>query len=82
MAKRRQGSQSQPAPAERQGGVLAKNSGPFFTLHRLVVIHFAEKKAEMIVISLHHFLWRTSRLYEQMVIKRRNNKADILVTEV
>ena len=29
MAKRRQGSQSQPAPAERQGGLLAKNSGSF-----------------------------------------------------
>jgi hypothetical protein len=29
MAKRREGSQSHPTPAERQGGVLAKNSGRF-----------------------------------------------------
>jgi hypothetical protein len=29
MAKRRQGARSQPAPTERQGGLLAKNSGAF-----------------------------------------------------
>jgi hypothetical protein len=29
MAKRRRGSRSQPAPTERQGGLLAKNSGSF-----------------------------------------------------
>jgi hypothetical protein len=57
-----------------------------FALHCLVVIHFCGEKAEIIVMSLHDFLWRTfaifERLYEEMVMKCWNNKPNILVPEV
>jgi hypothetical protein len=83
MAKRRQGSQSQPAPAERQGGVLAKNSGPFCSpsLRRDT---FLRRKAEIIVIFLAIFsgvLLRFEMLYQEMVMRRLNNKLIIFVVE-
>ena len=56
-----------------------------FALHRFVVIHFYEEKAAIIVIFLAIFsgvLLRFEMLYQQMVMRRLNNKPIILVVEV
>jgi hypothetical protein len=55
-----------------------------FALHRFVVIHFYEEKAEIIVIFLAIFsgvLLRFEMLYQEMVMRRLNNKPIILVVE-
>jgi hypothetical protein len=57
LAKRRQGSQLQPPPTSPQGGLLAKNSGAFYSPSPRRDT-FLRETSEIIVISLHDFLRR------------------------